>query len=288
MDDRWSHLLEFDNDFLLSPKNLEKYAAAVYQAGAPLDGVWGFIDCTIRAICRPSKWQRAAYSGHKKFHALKFQALMLPNGLFGHLFGPWESRRGDLILLEESKLLQTCAENAVRVGTDNNTPDLQRYLQIFGDPAYGNTWQIISPFAGPGERTAEEKRWNEKMASVRIEVEHGFGIVSNNFPFLNAGWKMHVYGSPVGRYYRAGVLFTNTITCLHYNQVSEYFDCKPPNLSACALIESRPLRSRLRRIELSGGRVLVHCTQVELFVVELKVFSYAIAEVRGRDVRWRP
>lgn len=230
VDQRWSHLLEFDKDFLLSPENLEDYAAAVHHAGAPLNGVWGFIDCTIRAICRPSRWQRVAYSGHKKFHALKYQAIMLPNGLFGHLFGPWESRRADLVLLDESNILETCQEHAVRAGTDEHTPDQQRYLQIFGDPAYGNTRQIISPFAGPGERTAEEKEWNERMASVRIEVEHGFGIVANTFPFLNAGWKMRVYSSPVGRYYRAAVLFTNAITCLHYNQVSEYFGCKPPHI----------------------------------------------------------
>lgn len=230
VDDRWSHLLDFDKDSLLSPENLEKYAAAIHRAGAPLDGVWGFVDCTIRAICRPSRWQRAAYSGHKKYHALKYQALMLPNGIFGHLFGPWESRRADLILLEESGLLEACTEHAVRAGTDDNTPDQQHYLQIFGDPAYGNTRQIISPYAGAGDRTEAEKEWNEKMASVRIEVEHGFGIVSNNFPFLNAGWKMHVYGSPVGRYYRAGVLFTNAVTCLHYNQVAEHFRCKPPHI----------------------------------------------------------
>ena len=40
-----------------------------------------------------------------------------------------------------------------------------------------------------------EKGWNEAMASVQIEVEHGFSIVSNTWPFLNAVWKMHIYSS---------------------------------------------------------------------------------------------
>ena len=59
------------------------------------------------------------------------------------------------------------------------------------------------------------------MAVVRIEVEHGFGIVTNTWPFLNAGWKMHVYRSPVGRYYWVGVPFTNTLNCMRYNQVAQ-------------------------------------------------------------------
>ncbi|KAG2124862.1 hypothetical protein DEU56DRAFT_708823, partial [Suillus clintonianus] len=77
IDEKWGHLLEFDHEHLLSPHNLEKYAEAVHKRGSPLTGVWGFIDCTIRRICRPSHWQRQAYNGHKKHHALKFQAVML-------------------------------------------------------------------------------------------------------------------------------------------------------------------------------------------------------------------
>ncbi|KAJ7601663.1 hypothetical protein DFH06DRAFT_941608, partial [Mycena polygramma] len=77
LDDRWAHLLDFDYEGILSPENLETYAEAIHAYGAPLDSVWGFIDCTIRQMCRPRYWQRAAYNGHKKFHALKFQAIML-------------------------------------------------------------------------------------------------------------------------------------------------------------------------------------------------------------------
>jgi hypothetical protein len=230
VDEQWSHLLDFDHTHLLSPHQLETYAKAIHQAGAPLNSVWGFIDCTIRRIARPSTWQRVAYSGQKKYHALKFQAIMLPNGMFGHLFGPEPGRRNDAHLLNKSGLLNTCMEHAVRDGTDENTPVNERFLQVFGDPAYGISNQIVSPFAGAGERTEEEMEWNAEMASVRIEVEHGFGIVLNTWPFLNTGWKMQIYSSPVGRYYRAGVLFTNALNCFHYNQVAQYFQCQPPEL----------------------------------------------------------
>jgi nuclease HARBI1 len=92
VDESWSHLLGFDHEHLLSPQNLAKYTAAIHRVGAPLDSIWGFIDCIIRRIARPSKHQRAAYSSHKRFHTLKFQAVMLPNRMFGHLFGPEEGR----------------------------------------------------------------------------------------------------------------------------------------------------------------------------------------------------
>jgi len=208
--ERWSHLLDFDHTHLLSSANLERYARAIHERGAP--------------VCSQ------AYNGHKKFHALKFQAVMLPNGMFGHLFGPLEGRRNDNFLLSESGLLEKCIRYAVRTDTDEITPAEQRFLQIFSDPAYGISNQLLSPFVGPGERTTEERDWNAAMASVRIEVEHGFGIVANLWPYLNAGWKMRVYASPVGRYYRVGVLLTNVLTCLHGNHISQYFDCQPPEL----------------------------------------------------------
>jgi len=230
IDSTWEHLLDFDHDHLLSPLNLQQYANAIHRAGAPLKGVWGFIDCTIRRISRPTLWQCQAYNGHKRVHALKFQAIMLPNGMFGHLFGPQEGRRNDSFLLNESGLLDQCAEFAVREGTDENTPDEEHYFQLFGDPAYGLSPHIQSPHSGVGVRTEEQLWWNELMSAVRIEVKHGFAVVANTWPFLNAAWKLHIGGSPVGHYYRTGVLLTNGLNCLRPNQVAQAFNCPPPLL----------------------------------------------------------
>ena len=67
-------------------------------------------------------------------------------------------------------------------------------------------------------------------STCSLEVEHGFGIVQKLWPFLNAGWKMQLYSSPVGRYYRVGVLLANCMNCIRPNQVSQYFNCRPPFL----------------------------------------------------------
>lgn len=230
LDERWKHLLGFDRNGILSTENLEQYAEAIHDFGAPLDSIWGFLDCTIRQICRPRWFQRAAYNGHKKFHALKFQAIMLPNGLFGHLYGPFEGRRNDNYLLAQSGILEQCALHAIRPNTTNNTPARRRYFQLFGDPAYGLSNQIISPFAGVGERTEDEISWNYAMSRARMAVENGFAFVVNNWPFLNAFWKLRIYQSPIGRYYRVGVLLTNAISCLRPNSVAIRFNCYPPSL----------------------------------------------------------
>jgi hypothetical protein len=88
---------------------MKKYADAISARGAPISSIFGFIDCTIRRICHPTWFQRQAYNGHKKFHSLKFQAVMLPNGIIGHLYGPFEGRWNDNYLLTESGLLDRLA-----------------------------------------------------------------------------------------------------------------------------------------------------------------------------------
>ena len=231
LDNRWEHLLQCEDQHLLHPLRLSEYAQAIHERGAPLNSIFAFIDCTIRRICHPSWHQRVAYNGHKKIHALKFQALMLPNGIIGHLYGPFEGRRNDNFLLTDSGLLDRLSQFAFRADIAEGAPMEERNFHIFGDPAYGVGPHIMSPFSGLGERTVEEQEWNSEMSAVRIEVEHGFGIVSNTWPFLNAGWKMRLYSSPVGRYYRVGVLLTNGLNCLRPNQVAQYFDCPPPMLA---------------------------------------------------------
>ena len=57
--------------------------------GSPLADCIGFVDGTVRGMCRPGRYQRAVYNGHNRIHSLKFQAISLPNGLTTNLFGPW-------------------------------------------------------------------------------------------------------------------------------------------------------------------------------------------------------
>ncbi|KAJ7691354.1 hypothetical protein B0H17DRAFT_843844, partial [Mycena rosella] len=75
LDKRWGHLFEFDTAGVLAPEHLTEYAAAIHRRGSPLHTVWGFIDCTICGVCRPTWWQRIVYNSYKKIHATKYQAV---------------------------------------------------------------------------------------------------------------------------------------------------------------------------------------------------------------------
>ena len=72
----------------MSPPLLQTYADAVSAQGASLNNCFGFIDGTVRPICRPAELQEVVYNGHKRVHALKFQSLTVPSGVIGNLFGP--------------------------------------------------------------------------------------------------------------------------------------------------------------------------------------------------------
>ena len=195
---------------------------------APIQTIWGFIDCTIHAMCHPTWFQCQGYSGHKKVHTLKYQAVVLVNGIITHLFGLEVGRHNDNHLLASSNLLQKCAEHAIHPNA-SQLPLHHHRFQLFGDPAYGISLLLMSPFAR-NQRTEEELEWNKAMASVRIEVEHAFGGVVRAWPFLDAWWKHQIFSSPVGLYYRIGVLLTNALNCVRPNQTSQTFDCEPPTL----------------------------------------------------------
>jgi nuclease HARBI1 len=176
LDYEWSHLLDFDTEGLMSRPNLASYVATIYTVGAPIHSILGFIDCTIRHICRPSWFQCVTYSGHKKHHALKFQAVCLPNGMFGHLFGLVEGCHADPWLLTESWLVDALWEHATREGTDENTLPKDRSYQVFGDPAYGVSWHIQSPFAGPSARTEDEQDWNNAWLVFVFRLSMDLGM----------------------------------------------------------------------------------------------------------------
>jgi hypothetical protein len=121
---------------------LEQYCAVLSEKGCPLPTCWGFIDGTLRKIARPSQNQRIVYNGWKRYHALKFHTIITPDGLHAHVWGPVEGRLVDQTLYAESGLANILREHS---HDTNGIP-----LQIYGDPAYGLSEHLISPF--PGEQ----------------------------------------------------------------------------------------------------------------------------------------
>ncbi|GMF20172.1 unnamed protein product [Phytophthora fragariaefolia] len=113
------------------------------------------------------------YNGHKRSHAVKYQAVTTPDGIIVHMFGPAQGRAHDLTLLEDSDL-----ENII--GRDRR---FHGYL-LYGDPAYGQTDVFSSPFDKMGA-TREEIEVNRSLSKVRISVEWMFGKIIGEWAMMD-------------------------------------------------------------------------------------------------------
>ena len=149
------------NQNWLSRRNLELFAEVIHTKGAPLDNCWGFADGTTRPVYRPGQNQRLLFNGHKRYHCIKFQSVVAPNGLIANLFGPVEGKRHDSGMLADSGLLNQLQQHSFDTGG--------RLLCSYGDPAYPSRVHLQSGFRG-ANITREEELSNSKMSSVRQTV----------------------------------------------------------------------------------------------------------------------
>ena len=200
------------------------HAASVHAKTSALESCVGFIDGTVIGIARPcdSDQQNVAYNGHKRKHALKFQAVSTPDGLFLHTFGPIEGRRHDWTLYMQSGIEE----------------QLEKVLQIEGkqfciyrDSGYNARPYMDVPFQG-SSLTTEKSAFNKSMSSARISVEWMFKEVKLYWSHVDFKRQMRVGQSPVGLLYNACMLLTNFRNCLYPNATSQYFRCAPPDIDS--------------------------------------------------------
>jgi nuclease HARBI1 len=179
--------------------------------------VYAFIDGTARRICRPTRDQDIAYSGHKKYHCLKYQSFVTPDGIIVHLFGPVEGARHDAFVLHLSCIASILQQ-----------PPFAQYL-VYGDGGYSNTAYMTCPYRAP--TAAAEIQFNKRMAQARVSVEWAYGRVTNLFRSLSFFHNQRLLQTPLAQQYKAAVLFTNIRTCLDRgNILSDYFRLTPPSL----------------------------------------------------------
>lgn len=166
-------------------------------------------------------WISQFYNGHKRFHAIKFQSLLAPNGLVVHLTGPVIGRRHDSYLLQSSGLIpQLEAKFPIALG---------RPFHVYGDTAYPLLPHLMTPFKAH-VLTPSRKSCNKIMSGIRESVEWGFNKIIQIFAFLDYKKNLKIGLQPVDSYYTVGALLANCHTCLYNSQTSMYFDCSPPKL----------------------------------------------------------
>lgn len=200
---------------------------AVNASARCLRGCWGFIDGTLVEICRPSVGQKTMFSGHKRKHAVKFQAIVTPDGLIVHMSTAFPGRTHDVTVFRQSPELLQQLEQIIQLPGDGHGP-----YGLYGDAGYTGSGvpALRSPHRGPA-LTVQQQHQNRAMSGVRVSVEWGFGMLKTMARFFESHQNTEVLRSPVGRYFTVAALLLNCRTCLHGgNEVSKLFKIKPPSL----------------------------------------------------------
>ena len=205
---------------MLQPEKLQEYAEAIHRLGAPLPNCFGFVDGTLRPVARPCQNQRVLYNGHKRTHGIKFQSVVIPNGMIANMNGPYEGRRHDSTMLYQSNLLVDLR----RVAWVNGEP-----FCLYGDPAYPLGVHLQTPYKRAA-LTDEMIVYNKAMSEVRVSVEWLFGNITNYYKFIDFKKQLKVGLSSVGKFYLVCALLENARTCLYGNIASEFFGLSPPTL----------------------------------------------------------
>ena len=95
-------ILHWDH-WCLTVRKLHEYAEAVTTNGGDDmqvgEGIFRFIDGTVRLIAQPLFNQEIFYSGWKWIHAIKFQGIMAPDGIMMHISGPYTAKHHDMWIL---------------------------------------------------------------------------------------------------------------------------------------------------------------------------------------------
>ena len=126
----------------------------------------------------------------------------------------------DAFMLGESNLLLLLARIV--------KPNGDQYV-VYGDPAYGITRHIISPFRG-AHLIGPQQLFNAEMSKCRTCVEWGFGKILQYFMYLDFQKNLKVLLQPVAKYYLVGALLINRHTCIYSSLTGTYFDLEAPSL----------------------------------------------------------
>lgn len=219
--DRYKIVLNWDCHRLV-PRLLQQFADAVFEEVrdiAPgMNDVIGFIDGTLQVCARPkgSKEQEVLFSGHKRRHGLKFQAITTPDGVIVHLGGPVAGRRHDMTIYGQCRTAALLRQHAPG-------------FRVYGDKGYRNSAPLCAPEKG-ADLPADLQRQNAALGQLRVSVEWSFGQVKNLWRSQYMAPELKPHQQQVAAFYQSAVLFTNCYTCLYGNVVGRRFGLVAPSL----------------------------------------------------------
>jgi hypothetical protein len=246
MHQRWSYLLT-DNVAFWKPY-LAECAEAIRQKlgtlGCPFPPahepggfkVFGFIDNTMNATCRPGGGpardgtgaprndpliQRAWYNGWKKLHGMKYQTVDLPNGMNFHVYGPVSVRHNDIFTLHHSNINGTIAQ--LQAGEEF------QYV-VYGDSAFVIVMDthVKARHTGDG-LTARQVQENRCMSSCREVIEWDYGDIGTMFSFVDYKKVLKMRKMPVAAICLTAMLFRNAYVTMNSCNTGVYFNLRAPS-----------------------------------------------------------
>lgn len=160
--------LEFD-ERQISKENCERFSKAIFDRGAFLSHVVGFIDETIQQICRPkdNEVQNLFYNEWKHIHCVKFKTISTPDGITSSVFEPYNASNNDQGMVNSSGTLSRLISHCEKVSPDKD-------FVVYGDEAYSIGKHIVSAFPKENMNGVQD-RCNKSMSKVRVAVEMEFG-----------------------------------------------------------------------------------------------------------------
>ena len=206
---------------LLDCATMERFSRAVVEkSGFPAQHIFGFIDGTVRAIPKPKHLQSAVYCGKDRVHALKYQAVVTPDGMLQQLGGPWPGARHDMHMVRQSCVLPYL--RALPRSSDG------AQFCIYADCGYAEAPGLVTPYFD-GAVNVWHEAINQAMASSRIAVEWAFGDIVLQWSHVDFTRTHQLLSNrKSAQVYLVAGLLTNFLNCFVPNRGSQYFKVQPP------------------------------------------------------------
>jgi nuclease HARBI1 len=227
----WGYLLLNNMEYWLDTLPLSAEAIRMKLANLPNEdnrlyleeddfSICAFIDNTLIAMCRPGGpitggegaervpkiVQQAWWTGWKKLHGLKWQTVLLANGMDLNVWGPVSCRHNDLYTLAHSDILERFA--ALQA---NN----ERKYKMYGDSAYYED-DYMETGNGRG------------MSACRESIEWRYRDLKQYWKYCDYKHCLQLRKQPVGKIVLVAMILSNAHCCMYGSEITSYFDLAPP------------------------------------------------------------
>ena len=182
----------------------------------------GALDAKQVRICRPKSGQEAQYTRHKQEHCLKFQTVVVPDGLIFHTTTGQNGRDHDSRVMNNSGLVEFWEAS----------PVLSNY-RLIADSAYPNGGPIVSLYTQAQKATNPLfGEFNRTMSPLRQPVEWGYQRVVSLWGLLEMKTQMKIELVSVSDMWLVSVWLTNLVACAERrNIISDFYGgVEPPTL----------------------------------------------------------